>query len=183
LLELAEKLKNPPSRAKRCRGIKSELGKLRRKCSIASSASAKKKLKLDQEMEEKVVNDEEVVEMKNVLPRRKVESEGSDSDSESSSSSSEDRPLVAAAKKPQAVVKRKRRRKSSGSEEEHKVDKNDQQDLTNVYPTTPSKSSPILDSATVSPSGVNRRTAVLFTRKAQAAATAFKKPSLPLGLT
>lgn len=45
---------------------------------------------------------------------------------------------------------------------------------------TPSKLSPGSDTqATVSPSGVNRRTAVLFTRKAAAATRQFKKPEAP----
>ncbi|KAK6628515.1 hypothetical protein RUM43_002330 [Polyplax serrata] len=174
LADQAQILKQGPAKGKRCRLIKMEMAKLKRQVSMLNESKKKEAQKAEE----------------------KNESYGSST--ESDSSGSENKPLVAPVKKKSRKkrMRRRSRRDSSAGEPEAKVAKTEES-VENVSllpdtktlayksePTTPVKQTIINgDTATVSPSGVNRRTAVLFTRKAQAAASAFKKPNTDSGLT
>lgn len=177
LADQAQTLKQGPAKTKRCKLIKGKMTKLKRKVSILESS--KKLAETEKQQEDK----------------ENKKSESSESSSEEESSSSEDKPLVTPVKKKGGRKNaRKRSVRDSGSRDsECKREKLDEGEGSGgerdgganfkAEVVTPSKSAVVNgDAATVSPSGVNRRTAVLFTRKAQAAASAFKKPEAPAGL-
>lgn len=180
LADQAQNIKQNAARSKRCRIIKAEMTKLKKKVtSLNASKQFAESHKVPAEEEPEKEDEEE------------EEDESShESSSDSESSSSEDRPLIPSSKK--KVLKKKKRvnRDTPEAECESKIRKLEEgaegsclasESRANVKTevVTPSKSTINGDTATVSPSGVNRRTAVLFTRKAQAAASAFKKPETP----
>lgn len=178
LADQAQILKQGPAKSKRCRLIKLEMTKLKRQVAM--------------------LNDSKKQESQKVHEREENRSESYGSSTDSDSSSSENKPLVAPSKR-KSTKKRMRkrpRRDSSNGDGNGKYVKTEENVETSSMmvdskvstfksePTTPIKSTTINgETATVSPSGVNRRTAVLFTRKAQAAASAFKKPDTSSGLT
>ena len=189
LADQAQILKQGLAKNKRCRLIKMEMTKLKRQVAMLNSSKKLEAQKMQQE----------------VVEESRSESYGISTDSDSSSS--ENKPLMSPLKRKSGKKRLMRKRlrggggggrgDSSNDESDAKPMKVDESlDSSNLTldakvsspfksePSTPVKSTSVIngDTATVSPSGVNRRTAVLFTRKAQAAASAFKKPDISSGL-